>query len=387
MRLSTATLGALRPEIETPAYDRAAQACGIVHFGVGAFHRAHQAFYTDQTMTGGDRDWAILGVSPRSARAREQLEPQDGLYSVTERSPAGDRTRVIGSLRGVIVAPREPEAVIAAIASPETQIISFTITEKGYRPGPDNALGNLLVAGLARRCAAGLAGVTLISCDNRVDNGGALAALVGEAVDRSDRSLQAWFDAECTCPSTMVDRIAPATTADDLARIADTLGLRDDAAVVTEPFNQWVIEDWFAGRRPRWEVAGAQFTNNIRAFETAKLRMLNGAHSALAYLGLARGWRFVHEAVADPKIAPVIDDLIRREAATSFAPPADLDLAAYADALLARFRNSALPHRLSQIAMDGSQKIPQRWLDTLARAEGLEAHRASVEIRLTKTQP
>jgi fructuronate reductase len=178
--------------------------------------------------------------------------------------------------------------------------------------------------------------------------------------------LIAWFTANCTCPSTMVDRIVPATTDADRAEIETLLGMRDEAAVVTEPFSQWVIEDKFAGPRPAWEKHGAQITSDVHAYENAKLRMLNGAHSALAYLGLKRAHEFVHQAIGDAALAPQIDRLMREEAATSLTPAPGQDLVAYADALIERFKNPALNHRLAQIAMDGSQKIPQRWLETLA---------------------
>jgi fructuronate reductase len=383
VRLSLQTIGQVPASVGRPAHDPAAQARGIVHFGLGAFHRAHQAVFTDDAMDAGDRDWGVIGVSPRSARVRDALSPQDGLYSVTERSEGGESTRVIGAIRAILAAPTEPLAVIDAVASPATRLLSFTVTEKGYCRRADSGLDadlaggverpaslyGFLAVGLARRKAAGLPGVTLLSCDNLAGNGARLAALLGEYCERQDPSLAAWVAAECAFPSTMVDRIVPATTAGDLARIARRLGLEDQGAVVTEPFRQWVIEDRFAGPRPRWEAGGALFVEDVRPFEAAKLRMLNGAHSALAYLGLARGLVFVHEAVADPVIAPIVEALMRREAAPSVTHADGQDLEAYADALLARFANSALPHALAQIASDGSQKIPQRWLETLAWAQ------------------
>ena len=354
-----------------------------MHFGVGAFHRTHQALYVDEAMDAGDRDWAIIGVSPRSGAARDALAPQDGLYTLTERSAADDRTRVIGALKGVLVAPREPEAVIAALAAVDTRIVSLTLTEKGYLRGPDGRLDlaaagdpaapasvyGFLAMGLARRRAVGLPGVTLLSCDNLPANGRSLAALLTDYLSAHDDGLAGWVAAECAAPDTMVDRITPAATAGDRRRAAEVLGVEDKGAVVAEPFRQWVIEDRFAGPRPRWEVGGARFVADVRPYETAKLRLLNGAHSALAYLGLARGHAHVHQAMADGAIAPLIERLMRREAAASFDPAPGQDLDAYADALLVRFANTALPHRLAQIAVDGSQKIPQRWLATLADSQ------------------
>ena len=377
-RLSEDTLSLLPPQdAEVFSYDRAAQAVGIVHFGIGAFHRAHQAWYTDRAMGRGDRGWAIAGVSLRSAEVAEQLNPQQGLYTVTERSAQGAATRVIGAVREVLVAPYEAGAVIALLAAPTTRIVSFTITEKGYCRAADGGLdpelageGSVyayLAAGLRRRCDAGGTGLTLLCCDNLAANGAQLARLIREYLAIHDPALLGWFAAQCSCPSTMVDRIVPATTAADRAEVAETLdGLRDAAAVMTEPFSQWVIEDRFAGERPRWELVGAELVADVAPYETAKLRMLNGAHSALAYLGLERGHIFVHEAIADPELRQLAEQLMTREAAPTIAAAPGQDLDAYAAALLARFANPALQHRLIQIAMDGSQKIPQRWLETLA---------------------
>jgi fructuronate reductase len=361
-------------------YDRTNQKPGIVHFGIGAFHRAHMAVYTDDAMNAGEGDWGIVGVSLRSPSVAEQLNPQGGLYTVTERSAAGSKVRLIGAVQRVIVAQLDPEAVVAAIASPDTRIISFTITEKGYCRSPDGSLDldlndevsiyTYLTSAFRRRMNAGLPGVTLLSCDNLASNGAQLERLMLEYLTHNAPDLIDWFTANCTCPSTMVDRIVPATTEVDRAEIESQLGMRDEAAVITEPFSQWVIEDKFAGLRPAWEKYGVQITSDVHAYETAKLRMLNGAHSALAYLGLQRGHEFVHQAIADPELAPLIDRLMMDEAMTSLNPAPGQDLASYADALIERFKNPALNHRLAQIAVDGSQKIPQRWLETLACHQG-----------------
>jgi fructuronate reductase len=375
-RLSRAALANLAPSITLPAYDRESCTSGIVHFGIGAFHRAHMAVYTDDAMNAGEGNWGITGVSLRSASVAEQMNPQDGLYTVTERSAGGNKVRLIGAVQRVIVAQQEPEAVVAAIASPDTHFISFTITEKGYCRAADGSLdlalsdeGSIyayLASGFRRRIEAGLPGLTLLSCDNLASNGAQLERLMTAYLTHNAPDLLDWFTANCACPSTMVDRIVPATTDADRAEIEALLGMRDEAAVVTEPFSQWVIEDKFAGPRPAWEKHGAQITSDVHAYENAKLRMLNGAHSALAYLGLKRGHEFVHQAIGDAALAPQIDRLMREEAATSLTPAPGQDLAVYADALIERFKNPALNHRLAQIAMDGSQKIPQRWLETLA---------------------
>ncbi|MDR7061409.1 MULTISPECIES: mannitol dehydrogenase family protein [unclassified Sphingopyxis] len=375
MRLTNQT--PIPVSVQAPGYDRAAQAAGIVHIGIGAFHRAHQAVYTDDAMRAGDRDWGIIGVSLRSGDVAAQLNPQDGLYAVNTRSASGSQLRLVGAVQHVLVASETPQAVIDAIAAPTTHIISFTVTEKGYLRRPDGSLNladagatpslyRFVAAGLAARKAAGLPGLTLLSCDNLAGNGGVLGRLMREYLAAYHPDLWAWFDGECTCPATMIDRIVPATTDADRAAVEAALGVRDEGAVVTEGFSQWVIENDFAGPRPRWENVGAELVANVAPYETAKLRMLNGAHSALAYIGLGAGHDFVHQAIADPKIRPVIDRLMRDEAAPTIDAAPGQDLSAYAAALLDRFANPALNHRLIQIAMDGSQKIPQRWLETLA---------------------
>ncbi|MBB5685353.1 mannitol dehydrogenase family protein [Sphingobium boeckii] len=385
MRLSEANLSALSPHVALPGYDRAAQRVGIVHFGIGAFHRAHQAAYTDDAMAAGERDWAITGVSLRSGSIRDQMMPQDGLYTIVERSSAGSALRLIGAVTAVLVAPETPQAVIDALGSADTHIVSFTITEKGYWRRADGGLDiaaadvahdlsgagaprtiyGFLAKAFVQRRANGLPGLTLLTCDNLAENGEILAGLLGDFLDRADPESASWFRMHCTCPSTMVDRIVPATTPGDRDTLTAEIGLRDEALVLTEAFRQWVIEDKFAGPRPLWENVGAQIVADVRPYEIAKLRMLNGAHSAIAYLGLRAGHDYVHQAVADSTIRPLIETLMRQEAAATLDPLADMDTNAYADALFARFSNSALPHRLIQIAMDGSQKIPQRWLQPL----------------------
>lgn len=391
MRLSPEALAGLPAAIARPLYDRDAQAVGIVHFGIGAFHRAHQAWYTDAAMNlgadlgadlGDNADWMITGVSLRSPGVARQMNPQGGLYSVAEQSAEGMALRIVGSVRGVLVASEEPDAVIAAVAAPSTHIVSLTVTEKGYCRAAD---GNLdfdlahslsfyyfVTQGLLARAKAGLPGVTLLSCDNLADNGAKLESLMLQYLARHEPDLVDWFCQNCTCPSTMIDRIVPATTDEDRASVAEALGglldeaCYDEACVVTEPFSQWVIEDRFAGPRPRWEAVGAQLVSEVAPYETAKLRMLNGAHSLLAYCGLRAGYTYVHEAIADPDLRSLAEQLMRNEAAPTITPAPNQDLDAYADALIARFANPCLNHRLIQIAMDGSQKIPQRWLETLA---------------------
>nr|WP_221774214.1 mannitol dehydrogenase family protein [Novosphingobium flavum] len=373
-------------------YDREAQKVGIVHFGIGAFHRAHQAWYTDRAMEAGDRDWMIAGVSLRSAAVAEQMNPQDGLYTVAERSAAGTDLRIVGAVREVLVGTGEAGAIVARLAAPETRIASFTVTEKGYCRAADGSLDlnlaeggfyPLLADAMRQRRDAGIAGLTLLSCDNLADNGKQLARLMGEYLFARAPDLASWFEGECRCPATMIDRIVPATTGADRAEIEAALGLSDEAAVVTERFSQWVIEDRFAGARPRWEAAGAQLVSDVAPYEMAKLRMLNGAHSLLAYCGLAAGHTYVHEAVADPGLRALAERLMREEAAPTVQAAPGQDLVAYADELIARFANPALDHRLIQIAMDGSQKIPQRWLETLEANRRMGRTCPAIEAGLT----
>jgi len=382
VRLSAETEDRLPGTVERPSYDRREQAVGIVHFGVGAFHRAHQAVYTDTAMGAGDRDWSIAGVSLRSANVRESLAPQDGLYTLTEHRGERQSTRLVGAVDGVLAGKEQADQIVARVADGQTRILSFTVSEKGYHRDSSGALdssapsieGDLagiapstiygfLQAGLSRRRAEGHGGLTLLSCDNLPENGSVLRKLLLDFTNRSDPGLGRWIDEECAFPSTMVDRIVPATTPAQVDELESRISLRDEAAVFTEPFSQWVIEERFAAGRPRWEEGGAEFVTDVRLHESAKLRMLNGAHSALAYLGLERGHEFVHEAIADPDLRPVIETILKSEAPSTLGP--GLNTGAYADRLLARFANEALRHRLAQIAIDGSQKIPQRWLAVL----------------------
>lgn len=366
MRLSAATIDVLPSSIQRPAYDRR-QAIGIVHFGIGAFHRAHQAVYTDDALDAGERDWGIVGVSLRSANVAAQLNPQDGLFSFASRASAGTSYRVIGSVNRVLVAATEAMAVRDFIASSSVQVVTFTITEKGYRlaAGEPLSVFGYLESGLRQRRALGLGGLTLLSCDNLAGNGTQLKRLLLEYLTRNETSLAEWVNSTCTFPSSMVDRIVPATTDADRCAASEAMCLDDAGHVVAEPYSQWIVEANFAGRRPSWDEHGAEFVSDVRPYETAKLRMLNGAHSALAYVGLMVGYEYVHQAIQDVEIRALVEYLMREEAAASVVPASGQDLARYASDLVNRFGNSALNHRLEQIAMDGSQKIPPRWLDTL----------------------
>lgn len=381
-RLSPATLPALPAEIGQPAYDRAAVATGIVHLGIGAFHRAHQAAAIETCLAHGDLRWGIVGASLRSPDVADQLNPQDGLYTVQVRDGGDTQARVIGAVSRVLVAPTDPQALVEAMAAPSVAIVSLTVTEKGYKldpatgalnmddpdvasdvagiAGPKTAPG-FLVAALAARKARGLPAFTALSCDNLPENGVRLREAVLRLAHAQDPSLADWITDHAAFPSTMVDRIVPATTPEDIDAFAAHAGLTDAGLVKTEPFTQWVIEDRFAGPRPALEQAGVQFTDDVRPWELAKLRLLNGAHSAIAYLGALAGHDHVHEAMAFPAFEAFVSAL-QEEAESTLSPPPGLDVAAYRAALIARFSNAALMHKTRQIAMDGSQKLPQRLL-------------------------
>jgi fructuronate reductase len=382
-RLSSATLPGLPAAVQRPAYDRTALEPGIVHLGLGAFHRAHQAVYTDAVLDRAFGPWGIIGVSLRSPDTRDALAPQDGLYSVAIRDADGEALRVVGCLRESLVAPEDPAAVLERLTRPSVRVVTLTVTEKGYchdpatgalneahpdivhdraNPSqPRTALG-FLVEALARRRAAGTAPFTVLSCDNLPSNGDTVAGLLRRFASLRDPSLGAWVAEQVACPNSMVDRIVPATTDADRAQVAAALGATDAWPVMTEGFTQWVVEDRFPAGRPAWELVGVEMVADVHPYETMKLRLLNGSHSTLAYLGYLAGYETVAEAIADPGMARLIRGLMDEEAGPTLRLPPGADLERYKTALIARFRNPALRHRTWQIAMDGTQKLPQRLL-------------------------
>ncbi|MDQ8758105.1 mannitol dehydrogenase family protein [Sphingosinicella sp. LHD-64] len=346
-RLSEATLDRLPSFVRRPAPRPAPR---VVHLGIGAFHRAHQAVVFD------DLGWGVTGASLRSPAVRKAMVPQDCLYSLV----VGEEVRVIGAVRDVLLAS---DALTEALAAPETDIVTLTVTEKGYLPDPSGkGAADFLAAALKLRHARGIAPFTAISCDNLPENGRRLREAVLAA---SDPDTADWIAREGAFPQTMVDRIVPATEEADIDALAARTGLVDRAMVKAEPFLQWVIEDRFAGPRPDFAAAGVQLTAEIAPWEDAKLRLLNGAHSAIAYLGALAGLDFVHEVIAVPAYARFVAALWDEVDAT-LSPPPGLDIAAYRRALMARFANPGLQHRTRQIAMDGSQKLPQRLLAPIA---------------------
>ncbi len=394
-RLSQAKLAQLPASVTLPGYERSNCGTGIVHLGIGAFHRAHQAVYTDDVLSASDGNWAICGVSLRQRNVQEQLDPQDGLYCVVERDGGGDHCRVIGAVRDVLFAPDDPAALVALLADPATRIVSLTVTEKGYCHDPASGCLNLedpgivqdlknpeqpataigfIAAALNARRLAGVKPFTVMTCDNLPHNGRLLKGLVAAYADELDPALGAWIREEVAFPCTMVDRIVPATVEEDLATVAKQIGVQDDAAVVCEPFRQWVVEDNFTLGRPPWEEAGAQLVADVAPFEDMKLRLLNGSHSMLAYLGYLSGYETVAETMANPAFERLVRRYMDEEARPTLALPPGVDLNRYQDQLIERFKNPALKHRTWQIAMDGSQKLPQRLLSVIRQQ--LEGHGA-----------
>ena len=390
--LDPSNLAELAADVTRLHYPREQLKTGIVHLGLGAFVRAHMIAMTEAAIYAQqDLRWGIVGVSLRHADTRDALQKQEGLYTLALRETAmggnvQQGLQVLGCLRHILVAPENPMAVLSAIAASDTHIVSLTVTEKGYchQPSqgtlqwdhpdivhdlqhpasPRSAIG-FLVRGLQQRYLTHKQPLTLLSLDNLPTNGHVLSTLVLSFADKLDPALAQWIKANCTFPNSMVDRIVPKTTESDRSDIALALGLHDAWPVVAETFCQWVLEDQFASERPAWELGGARFVESAAAWETLKLRMVNGTHSAIAYLGALAGWHTVDQAMKQPALVHFLEALMREEIEATLPELPGLDLQAYRQSLLARFTNAALAHRTQQIAMDGSQKIPQRWLNTI----------------------
>ncbi|MBA2397758.1 MAG: mannitol dehydrogenase family protein [Bradyrhizobium sp.] len=385
LRLSNANLDRLPGHIHRPGYDRAGVTPGIVHLGIGAFHRAHQAVVIDDLLAAGATDWGIIGASLRSADTFDALAPQDCLYTVAVRSGAGTEHRIIGSVLATEVAKNNPAHLIALMADPATRIVSLTVTEKGYchtpqtgelnadhpdiihdlaNPEAPRSAPGFIVAALARRRAASLTPFTVLSCDNLSANGHTVMRILTQFAHLRSPELGKWIADEVACPSTMVDRIVPETTDADRAAVSAELGMTDAWPVITEPFTQWIVEDNLGAGRPDFARAGVQLVADVTPFEHMKLRLLNASHSALAYLGYLAGYETIAAAMTDDRFAAFARGVMA-DAAVTLSMPAGTDLAAYSASLLERFANPALHHRTWQIAMDGSQKLPQRLLGTM----------------------
>ena len=359
IRLNRAALPTIAGAVTLPA--TAAKVCppGVVHLGLGAFHRAHQALVFDALLRRGDTRWGVLGVAMRNPALADALAAQDGLYSVHVAGAQGIAWHIPGALWTTAVAAREPEKIVTALAASTTRWVTLTVTEKGY----GEPLAELLVEGLLRRHAIGLCGLTIASCDNLTDNGRRLQALCESAARARSASAEffAWLNASCAFPNSMVDRIVPAATSVHRQAALEALGVDDAAALGTEAFWEWVIEEHFADSADAstLRAVGVQVVGRVRPYETAKLRMLNGSHSALACIGAVAGLPFIANCIGTPCVRRFIHALMTEEVGPHLERT---DWRQYRDALIARFDNAALRHSVHQIASDSSQKIPSRWV-------------------------
>lgn len=360
--------------VTVPAYDRAALRGGVVHIGVGSFHRSHQAVYFDDLAATGDLDWGITGVGLHRRVVVDALDAQDGLYTVVTRGAQGTEARVVGALQRCLFAPDDPEAVVAALADPRTRLVTLTITPDGYRldlpaerGGPRSAIA-FLVRALDRRRRAGLPPFTVLSCDNVPDNGAlARAAVVGLAAGR-DLGLATWIDEQGAFPSSMVDRITPQTTPEDVAALQRDSGLSDRWPVVTEPFAQWVVEDRFCAGRPPLDRVGVRFVDDVRPYALAKTRLLNATHCALGPLGALSGHVRIDEAMADPLLAAYVERLMAHEVLPLLPDLPGIDLDAYVGTLLERLHNPAIGDRLDRLSRNGAHKQRCHVVPSLAAA-------------------
>ncbi len=381
----------LLPQIAVPrpAYDRLGLITGIVHFGVGGFHRAHQAVYLDDLLNAGKaREWGICGVGllGDDARMRDALVPQDSLYTVVTRDKGGDKARVVGSLTGYLLAPNDPERVLEMLVRPSTRLVTLTITEGGYNtdfqsgqfdlshpdivhdlahPTRPASVFGFLAEGLARRRRAGLAPFSILSCDNIQSNGTVIARCMHMFAGQRDPDLARWIEENVAFPSCMVDRITPQTTDAERALVQTEFGIDDAWPVVCEPFRQWVIEDTFSNGRPPLEDVGAQMVRDVRPYETMKLRLLNAGHSALGYLGWLAGYRTIDRVASDPQFQAYLREMWDSEVSPLLQPVPGVDLDEYKATLLTRFANPRIADQVSRICGDGSSKMPKFLLPSL----------------------
>jgi len=390
-RLTEASLHAVRSGTILPTYDRGGTRFGIVHIGPGAFHRAHQAYYVD-TLLHSDKRWAISALSLKSTGLRDALAPQQGLYTLVELG-AAPRARIIGAIRELLVGATDTDAAFARLTARDTRIVSLTVTEKGYCLDAQNQLDatnadiahdlaapakprstiGWLVEGLRRRRAQGIPPYAVLSCDNLPDNGTVLHRALVAFARLSDADLARWIEAEVVCPRTMVDSITPATDDALRTRAQALTGVVDEWPIQREPFTQWVVEDLPAMRDADWASVGVTIAKDVSVYDRAKLRLLNGPHSTLAYLGLLRGHESVADAMRDEQLAQFVELLMTEDLTPSLGATPGLDVEHYISAVLARFRNPGIRHLLSQIAWDGSKKLPVRIVVTIA--EALRANR------------
>lgn len=387
-RLNQSTIVALPAHVRRPGYDRTNLAPGMAHLGVGAFHRCHQAEFTDDMLEASFGPWGVVGINLRPPRLAPALGPQDCLYV---RSLVADGSepdhRAIGSLRAVLDVDGDPDPALSVLADPRIGVVTMTVTEKGYchvpatggldeahpdvlhdiaHPGHPRSVPGLLVAALERRRAfRQQAPLTLLSCDNIPSNGGILRRVVLGVAGQRSQSLERWIGDNVSFPSSMVDRIVPAVTDADWARVAAAIGMTDLACVTGEPFRQWVIEDRFAGPRPPWDLAGADFVEDVAGHELVKMRVLNGAQTAFCTLGAILGLTYTFEDASHPVLGAVVRRMLEEETASTLPRVPGMDVRSYIDSSLSRLRNTSIRHTNHQIAIDGSQKIVQRLLNPM----------------------
>ncbi|MDR2112043.1 MAG: mannitol dehydrogenase family protein [Candidatus Accumulibacter sp.] len=392
LKLGAANLPRLPAGVARPAYDRARVAVGIVHFGTGGFHRAHQAMYVDELMNQGlSMDWGIcgVGVMPADRRMRDALKSQDGLYTLVIKRPDGKHdARVIGSIVDFIYAPDDPRRVIETMAAPSTRIVSMTITEGGYNfhhvtgefdfgnpavardlapsAAPQTVFG-LVTEALRRRRERGVAPFTVMSCDNIQSNGDVAKKMFSAFALRKDPALGEWIAREVAFPNAMVDRITPVTVPGDIEELAKRFGIDDAWPVVCEPFTQWVLEDHFPAGRPAFEKAGAQLVGDVTPYELMKLRLLNASHQALAYFGYLSGYRYAHEVTQDPLFSAFLINYMEREGSPTLRPVPGVDLDLYRRTLIGRFANPQIGDTLARLCAESSDRIP-KWLLPVIRA-------------------
>ncbi|GLR10824.1 fructuronate reductase [Mixta theicola] len=379
----------LADDVLIPDYDRSRLRARILHIGFGAFHRAHQAVCADRLAREQHSDWGYIECAINlhsTSHLMASLRQQDYLYTVTEMADSGKTSRAVGVITAAVNARTDGiDAVIAAMCQPEIAIVSMTVTEKGYchhpatgqlnlehpaiqhdiaHPDAPQSLPGVILAAVKRRRDGGLPPFSVMSCDNMSENGHVTRNVILQLAEKQDAGLADYIRHHLTFPSTMVDRIVPAMTQEALDALGEKLGCYDPVAVQCEPFFQWVIEDNFVNGRPAWEKAGAELVDDVLPFEEMKLRMLNGSHSFLAYLGYLAGYQHISDCMEDDDFLRAARTLMLAEQAPTLRTK-EIDLVAYADSLIARYQNRAIKHRTWQIAADGTQKLPQRWLDSI----------------------
>ncbi|WP_336346806.1 mannitol dehydrogenase family protein [Pseudomonas monsensis] len=407
MKLNKHNLHRLAAEVKLPAYRLSDTRQGIAHIGVGGFHRAHQAYYTDALMNTGEAlDWAICGVGLRAddRRARDDLKEQDYLFTLFELGDSDDtEVRVIGAIRDMLLAEDGAQVLIDKLADPQIRIVSLTITEGGYciddsngefmahlpqiqhdlaHPSAPTTVFGFLCAALEKRRGAGTPAFTIMSCDNLPHNGAVTRKALLAFATLRDTGLRDWIEQNVSFPNAMVDRITPMTSTAHRLQLADRHGVDDAWPVVCEPFVQWVLEDKFVNGRPAWEKVGVQFTDDVSPYEEMKIKLLNGSHLALTYLGFLKGYRFVHETMNDPLFVRYMRAYMDLDVTPQLAPVPGIDLTDYKHTLVARFSNQAIADQLERVCSDGSSKFPKFTIPTINRliADGQETKRAALVV-------